>query len=363
MKISIHTRAIQKSGIGNYTNILLKLLPHNGREVEILPFKDDMQVDGKHFWSKMATKFKRLNYNMLYLPRWLKKNNVDVYHNPSNTRVPLWSPCKVVSTIHDIIPHIYSGVYLRSFLPRIYYEMMIRLTIFHSDIIITISEFSKYELMRAYGVSSNKIRVIPQACSSAFRVLPECDVQIIQQKYKLSRPYIMTMGGSEYRKNVKTVLDAYIKKYMDEYDLVVIGGAWRGVDLHEIYRNYSGIHFFQEVSDEDLIGLYNGASVFVFASFYEGFGLPLLEAMNCGIPVISARASCLPEVAGDAAEYFEPLDVESLCNLLDKVLSDKCLQNNMINKGFIRSKLFNWEKTVAMTYEVYQEATRSLDNT
>lgn len=356
MRIAIHTKTIQKSGIGNYIHVLVTHLPQQGRNVEVMTFTDDFQMHKDSFLNMYMNRFKRIIYNVFFLPIWLHKNDIDIFHNPSNTKVPLWSACRVVSTIHDIIPHVYSTFYLNSWLARVYYETMIRVTIKRSDIIITISEFSKQELMRVYGVLPNKIRVIPQACSSACRVLPKKEIQAVEEKYKLFRPYIMTIGGSEYRKNVKTVLEAYNKRFAATYDIVVIGGAWKNVDLSEMYHEQRGVHFFQGISDEDLIGLYNGAAVFVFASLYEGFGLPLLEAMNCGTPVLAAKSSCLSEVAGNAAEYFEPLDIDALCCALENVLSNKVLQKDMVNRGFVRSKLYNWDKTVAMTYEVYQEA-------
>ena len=162
-------------------------------------------------------------------------------------------------------------------------------------------------------------------------------------------------GSSEYRKNVKTVLEAYCGKFDASYDLIVIGGTWRDLDLTKEYANNKGIKFLTGISDEDLLALYNGAETFVFATFYEGFGIPLLEAMHCGTPVIAAKASCLPEIAGDGAEYFSALDVQDLRRALEHVLSNADYAAELVQRGFDRAKLYSWEKTVAMTYEVYKK--------
>ena len=116
------------------------------------------------------------------------------------------------------------------------------------------------------------------------------------------------------------------------------------------YQHDPRVKFLPGVSDEYLQDLYNGAEVFVFASIYEGFGIPMLEAMHCGTPVIAANASCLPEVAGEAALYFEPLDSEDLSRVLKKILTDKDLRVCMINKGYSRKKLYSWDKTVQQTF-------------
>lgn len=355
MKVAIETRAVPKSGIGNYTNVLLEMLPQNGRNIEAFAITDGLAVNRQGIVNKYVNSFRRLLFNQTQLPAFLKEQRIDLLHNPKNTGIPFSHPCKLVTTIHDVIPHVYPEYYLDSLIEKVYYEIMIRMSICRSDLILTISDFSKKELMRHYNIPENKIAVIPLACSDAMRVIESQAVQAVLQKYNITRPYIMTIGGSEYRKNVKTVIEAYLGEIEKDYDLVVVGGAWRKLDLHRDYASCKSLKFVQGISDEDLIALYNGAETFIFASFYEGFGLPLLEAMRCGTPVIAANASCLPEVSGDAAKYFAPLDSDELRNVLKEVLGKKELQQDMIQKGFERQKLYSWEKTVAATYEVYKE--------
>lgn len=354
MKIAIDNRAIAHSGIGVYSRILLKQLPKNGREVSVVAYGDDIAVNRNGFWNKYVNGIKRVLRDQITMSGWLQANNVDVYHNPRNTGTPLSCKSKIVTTIHDIIPHIYPQYYLNSPVERAYYELMLRLAIKRSDAIITISEFSKQELLRCYDVGKKPIYVIPQGCNEEYHQDDSAEKQI-RDKYAIRRPYILTMGGSEYRKNVKTVLEAYCGKFDASYDLIVIGGAWRGRDLAKEYADNKEIKFLTGISDEDLLALYNGAAAFVFASFYEGFGIPLLEAMHCGTPVIAAKASCLPEIAGDGAEYFSALDVQDLRRALEHVLSNADYAAELVQRGFDRAKLYSWEKTVAMTYEVYKK--------
>jgi len=354
MKVAIDARAVLKSGMGNYTQILLSLLPQYGRDIEVVPIDDRLTVNRDGFVNKYVNSFRRMVFNQSGMIKLLKERKVDLLHNPKNMGVPFFPPCKVVTTIHDVIPKAFPEYYLDSMLEKLYYETMIRTSIRRSNMIITISDFSKRELMKFYAVPEEKIIVIPQACSDSMHIIEKQAVQAVLQKYNVSRPYIMTIGGSEYRKNVKTVINAYLGDLEKKFDLVVVGGAWRKLDLKKEFSYCKSIKFVKGISDEDLTALYNGAETFVFASLYEGFGLPLLEAMRCGTPVIAAQTSCLSEVSGDAAKYFSPLNFVGLRNVLSEVLSNESLKQEMINKGFERQKLYSWEKTVALTYKTYE---------
>ena len=354
MRIAIDNRAVVHSGIGNYSAILLSMLPKVEKEVETVPYEDGLAFNRQGFWNKYVNGLRRLIRDQ-FMFRWVDKNNIDIFHNPRNTGVPVFKPFKIVVTIHDVIPHVFPQYYLNSWIERLYYEMMIRLSIYRSDKIITISEFSKQELIKYYNVPEEKIIVTPLACSDKCRVLVPEVVFSVTKKYDIKRPYILTIGGSEYRKNVKTVLEAYDDALASKYDLIIIGGSWRGLDLAAEYRGKPGIKFLKGIPDEDLIALYNGAAVFIYASFYEGFGLPLLEAMNCGTPVIAAEASCLPEVADKAALYFKPLDVNDLQEKIRKVLQDEKLLQSYRQTAARRAGDFTYEKYLEQFLKLAEE--------
>jgi len=355
MRVAIDNRAVIHSGIGNYSAILLSLLPKVNKDIETIAYEDTLTVNRQGLWNKYINGLRRVIKDQITIFRWARKQNIEIFHNPRNTGVPIFCPCKVVVTIHDVIPHVFPKFYLSNYIERLYYECMIRLSIYRSDKIITISEFSKQELIKYYQVPADKIVVIPLACSDKFRVLDHESIEKVKTKYQLERPYILTIGGSEYRKNVKTVLETYDEEINKQYDLIVIGGSWRGRDLANEYKDKDGIKFLTGIPDDDLVALYNGAAVFVYASIYEGFGLPLLEAMQSGTPVIAADSSCLSEVAGDAAIYFKALSVEDLKRKLELTLREEKLKKDLVSKGFLRSQLFSWEQTVIKTYEVYKK--------
>ena len=355
MRVAIDNRAVIHSGIGNYSAILLSLLPQVNKDIETIAYEDNFAFNRQGFWNKYVNGLRRLIRDQIFLSSWMKKEKIDLFHNPRNTGVPFFHTGKVVVTIHDIIPHVFPKFYLGNIIERLYYEVMIRLSIYRSDKIITISEFSKQELIKYYQVPADKIVVIPLACSDKFRVLDQESIEKVKTKYQLERPYILTIGGSEYRKNVKTVLEAYDEEINKQYDLIVIGGSWRGRDLANEYKDKGGIKFLTGIPDDDLVALYNGAAVFVYASIYEGFGLPLLEAMGCGTPVIAANTSSLPEIAGNAAVYFVALDVVDLKNKTKNVLLNVKLKEKLIKQGFVRFHLYNWKYTVQKTSSIYKK--------
>jgi glycosyltransferase involved in cell wall biosynthesis len=355
MKIAFDVRAIPQSGIGVYTRILKESLPLYYDNIKVCDYTDGYSVDRKNIFNKYVNSLKRLLRDQLTINSWMKNNNVDIYHNPRNTGAPIICGGKVVVTIHDVIPHVLPQYYLNSPIERIYYELMLREAIYRSDAIITDSEFSKREIVKYYNVNPEKITTIYLDCSDNFKPLAEDVVSNVKDKFSIKRPYFLIMGGSEYRKNVRTVLATYGKYFKDNYDIVVVGGAWRNLDLSKDYGHINSIHFLKGISDEELCALYNGAEVFIFASIYEGFGIPLLEAMNCGTPVVAANSSCLPEIAGDAALYFEPLDCEDLKVTLNRLLTDQSLKEKMIKSGFVQAANYDWKKTVAETYEVYKK--------
>ena len=294
------------------------------------------------------------------MSQWLRKNLVVVYHVPRNIGVPFLSDIPVVVTIHDIIPHVFPQKYLNNILERIYYEIAIRVSIKRSDKIITISEFSKQELIKYYGVKPEKITITLLAYNKAFRKIHEVSLlKPFREKYNLHDKYLLAIGGSEYRKNMKRLIHVYQKHFSGTYKLIVIGGKWRDADLPGKYASDNNIRFLTNIPEEDLIAIYNMAEVFVFPSFYEGFGIPVLEGMACGVPVVTSNVSSMPEVGGDAAVYFDPYNEEDMAEKIGRVLQDELLRKTMIAKGLERVKEYSWEKCAAETLRVYREVIKN----
>ena len=232
------------------------------------------------------------------------------------------------------------------------------------DFIIVDSQATKNDLIAQVGISDKKVAVVHLAANKRFRPLEKSKVLKVTEKYKLSNPYILFVGSFEPRKNIVGLIQAFslVKQKVKALDLVLVGrkGWLFEPILEEIKKNphQDSIRWFNKVGDEDLPALLNGAAVFAYPSFYEGFGLPILEAMSCGVPVVCSSTSSMPEVGGKAAYYVNPDSVEEIARGLLAVIKDGKLQKQMIQKGLAQAKNFSWEKTAKETREVYEEMLR-----
>lgn len=346
-------RAIKFSGIGIYTKNLADNFIAFGHDVFL--YDDKLVVMRAGFVQKYLNFLKRVFRENTLLLQWLRQNRAMVYHVPRNTGVPFFSNLPVIVTIHDIIPHVFPKKYLNNILERIYYEIAIRVSIKRSKKIITISEFSKQELINYYGVKPEKIAITLLAYNRAFRKIHDAALlEPVREKNNLQGKYLLAIGGSEYRKNMQRLINVYQKHFSRAYKLIVIGGKWRDVDLPGKYASDKNIRFLTNIPEEDLIAIYNMAEVFVFPSFYEGFGIPVLEGMACGVPVVTSNVSSMPEVGGDAAIYFDPYNEEDMAEKISMVLHDETLRKTMIAKGLEKVKEYSWEKCAAETLKVYR---------
>ena len=353
MRIGLDDRAVRFSGIGVYTNSLYKKYIELNNVV--LMYNDELIISREKFIKKYINFLRRILREELGLNRWFKSELLEIYHVPKNTGVPFFHNIPVVVTIHDIIPHVFPDKYLSNILERIWYELAIRVSIHRSDKILTISNFSKEELIRYYDVDSSKIEIVSLAYNEAFRKIEDKSMlNDVKERYRLSNKYILAIGGSEYRKNIQRLINVYLKNFRDDYELIVVGGKWRDIDLSKKYQG-ENIRFITGVPEEDLIAIYNMASVFVFPSFYEGFGIPVLEGMACGVPVITSNVSSMPEVGGDAAIYFNPYDEKDMADKIRMVLDNEQLRDVMVKKGLEKVKEYSWDKCARETLKVYEE--------
>lgn len=353
MRIALDNRAIKFSGIGVYTDNLNRIFTCIGNQVFL--YDDNINLVRKDRFIKYLRFLYRIYKEQVRLFTTLEINKIDIYHVPKNTGVPFLHNIPVVVTIHDIIPHVFPDKYLSNILERIWYELAIRVSINRSDKILTISNFSKEELIRHYDVDSSKIEIVSLAYNEAFRKIEETSMlNDVKERYRLHKKYILAIGGSEYRKNIQRLINVYLENFRDNYELIVVGGKWRDIDLAKKYQG-ENIRFITGVPEEDLIAIYNMASVFVFPSFYEGFGIPVLEGMACGVPVITSNVSSMPEVGGDAAIYFNPYDEKDMAEKIKMVLDDKQLREEMILKGLEKVKEYSWEKCAKETLKIYEE--------
>jgi len=243
----------------------------------------------------------------------------------------------------------------------------IRDAVRYADRIIAISEHTKADLIRYFNAPSELVTVTQLAAGSDYRVVKDAiTLRAARQKYDLPENYILFVGSLEPRKNVRTLLKAYsmlpdrIKK---EFRMVVAGGrGWLNTDIPEVVKELEisdSVKFAGYIDSADIASVYSGAAVFAYPSLYEGFGLPILEAMSCGTPVVTSDTSSMPEVAGEAALLVEPRDAEAISAALARVLEDGELRKEMREKGLKRAACFSWEKCARETLAVYRKVVES----
>lgn len=280
--------------------------------------------------------------------------NYDVYWQPSFIPNKGIKAKNIVTSVHD-----FSFILYKDFHPKErieYFENNFFQNIYNSDIIITGSEFTKQEILERLDFEEDKIKVIYHGVDhDLFKVYEDREVS-----YELPKKFIFSVGSIEPRKNLIGLLKAYeildesLKK---EYKLVLAGfKGWENKEIMDIINNNKeNIHYLGYVSDIELVKTYNLASLFVYPSFYEGFGLPPLESMACGTPVITSNLSSIPEVCGDAVLYADPHNIEDIAKKIKVLINDENLQQELIRKGLSRVKRFTWEKSAQEHIEIIEE--------
>lgn len=306
--------------------------------------------------------FKRLGWAPAYDLLAFRKYDAFIFFN--FVAFPLRRKTKCIVTIYDLSYVRYPQytapknlAYLKKFVPP---------SLKRANAIITISESSKNEITNYYKVSSDKIKVIyPAVDQKLFRPQASQKIKHVTAKYKITQPYILCVATLEPRKNLIGVLDAFDKlpeQIKSSHSLVLVGGkGWLDGELEAKYDDLANKYNLVKtgyVPDEDLPALYSGAEVFVYPSFYEGFGMPPLEAMACGIPVITSDNSSLPEVVGDAGIMVKAEDTAGLASQIKRVLADKKLADSMRKKSLVQAQKFSWGKSARDLLNVIEEAAR-----
>jgi glycosyltransferase involved in cell wall biosynthesis len=283
-------------------------------------------------------------------------SNIHLLHSPYLVK-PYFLRIPSVVTIFDLIPIHYPSE-LPNTLSRLFYRSFVALAARTAMRVIVPSSATRADLVAALRVQPEKLAMIPLAADAQFKPQANPETARVREKYSLPERYVLCVGINKPHKNLGTLIMAWERAQGDVS--LVIAGAWDARYETEQGRKGAGeIKFIRDVADDDLPALYTGAQVFVMPSFYEGFGLPLLEAMACGAPVLASNASSLPEVGGSAAIYFDPRDVDALAALITGVLDDRALQDELRAMALARAKEFSWERTARETLGVYHSAVKS----
>lgn len=352
MRIGFDTTSLcnVSTGVANYTNNILQHLQTN-------PAVDITKLS--HCDSKNWRFINKTLWMQIKLPFDLKRLDLDVCHFTNNV-APVFTTCPTVITIHDMT--------LWQFPQFHYYKRMISmrplipLAARHADAIIAVSRTTKTDIVKILGVPANKVHVIYEAPSTEFRPLHKNEVlETVRRTYNLPEQFILFVGTLEPRKNLVRLLLAFEKLHKQvgvPHHLVIVGA--KGWKTQEIFATLEQlnlekvVHLLGYIPQNDLPALFNQADVLALPSLYEGFGLPIVEAMASGTAVVTTRCGALGEVAGEAVEYVEPTDVDSIVMGLRHVLMHPEYQQDLSARGLEHVRRFNWKHSTEQTLAVYQ---------
>lgn len=364
MRIGVDARMIEWSGVGRYTQNLLRSLAKIDKENQYVLFCHQASVsltpDARNFSKVIVTQPVFSMSSQLSWTREVNQASLNMFHSPHFVLPLLFTPGSVI-TVHDLIPLLFPGN-LRSKAAQMYYTTMIKLATKKAEKIIAVSNCTKEDLIANLNVPARKIKVIPEAADERYHVVKRTEeFDIALKKYGIKNKYLLYVGNYKPHKNLIRLVEAFAKarkNLPEEYQLVLVGP--RDKRYPEVSRLVKKLGLGKAVilagfvSEKELLILYNTAVGFIFPSLYEGFGLPPLEAMANGLPVIASNVSSLPEVVGDAALLVNPEDVEEISQAVFKILTDEELRKKLRRKGLARAKKFSWEKTAERTLEVYK---------
>lgn len=304
----------------------------------------------------ISNKWKRVFYENIYIPRYIKRCESLLYHSP-NYILPFGIKIPTVLTVHDLITLDYP--YYCQNETVLYFKMCLKRSINKASKIITVSNQVKEDILKHFKIPNNKIEVIYHGISSIF--VKTLDLSIID-KYEIPNKYILFVGNIEPKKNLGRLIKAFSLLKMQQgikHKLVIAGKkGWKYKSVFQMVKELglkNEIVFTDYIPEKDLPALYSMADIFVFPSLYEGFGIPPLEAMACEVPVLVSNKGALPEVTGSKCLQVDPYDVKHIADKMYKLISDQNLRQKSVNDGKQWVKQFTWEQTARKTLEVYKQ--------
>lgn len=337
------------TGLGNYSRFILDALQRYVPEWDYLAYTPKV---GKIKWNEsgnIAVRTPKKGYwralwRTYSISKQLKQEGVSIYHGLSN-EIPFGlkaNGIKSVVTIHDLIFLRYPSMY--PLFDRLIYRVKFKLACVMADCIVAVSEQTKRDIVQFYGTDPAKIKVIYQDCDESFHreLTPEA-IQKTGSTYQVSKPYILCVSTFTERKNQLTLVKSFASWKQDVYELVLVGGKGKYQSQVEDYlsqHQIQGVRIINNVSFQDLPALYQGASLFVYPSVFEGFGIPIVEALHSGIPVVAATGSCLEEAGGEACLYANPYDETDLLSkmryLLEQESAEEKLERSRQGKMYVK---------------------------
>jgi glycosyltransferase involved in cell wall biosynthesis len=369
VRVAIDARKLHDYGIGTYVrNLLGELARHDGDHRYVLLCRpgdaDRLRAESPQFEARVLRSGHYSVSELLAAPLAVSRARVDLFHAPHYVVSPLM-PRPYVVTIHDCI-HLRFPQYLPNRRAHVYARAMMTMAARRASRVLTVSNASKEDILRYLGVPADKVEVIYNGLDARFAAPPTAEaIERVRDRYMLPSRFVLYAGNIKPHKNVDRLIEAYAlvrQRGFEDLKLLIIGEEVtrfphlrRLVHRHHLHGH---VRFFGYVADATLSVLYRLASVFVFPSLYEGFGLPPLEAMAMGAPVIASNVSSLPEVVGDAAILIDPTSPDAIADAIARVLTDDALRADLVRRGHARAQAFSWERSVDRVRQVYRELAR-----
>ena len=365
MRVAIDTRKLHDFGIGTYVSNLVRGLARLNHDDEYTLICHPSDTDfvrslgpNFHAWPDRASNYSVAEQFTIPLDVW--RTWPDVFHAPHYVLPPL-TPGKCVVTIHDCI-HLRFPQYLPNRVAHLYARMFLSSAARKAARVITVSEASKRDIIELLHTPADKVEVVYNGFDERLTSPSPDDEARVRDRFQLDAPFVLYAGNIKPHKNVDRLIEAFAElrqRGLDSVKLLIIGddiskysNLRRLVHRHQLHQQ---VRFLGFVSTDTLAALYQLAQVFVFPSLYEGFGLPPLEAMANGTPVITSNVSSLPEVVGDAALLIDPLDAHSLADAMYRVLTESDLRADLVRRGRERVKAFSWDRSVSRTHRIYRD--------
>lgn len=370
MRIGIDGRAAKwyrGTGIGTYTYELVNSLNSVDNKNDYLVFmpdncKDSLNLNRNFIQANITEAAEGSFWDVVNIPNILKDYKIDLYHVPQNgIGLPVEKECPFLITLHDVIPFKMPETVSKSYL-KIFTENIPSI-IERCDGIVTVSDYSKKDIVETLNFPEEKIFVTYLANEDIYVPIDKIlSRHIIKKNYSITDKYILYVGGFSPRKNILGLIEAFgilMEKYHENIKLVIAG---RKGSSYETYKNRAEelniddkVLFPGFIALDDLPYLYNASELFIYPSFYEGFGLPPIEAMACGVPVIASDTTSIPEIAGDSARLIDPQNTSDMAEAMLNVLQDEDLRNELIQKGLKRSRQLSWKNTAKQMLNVYEK--------
>ena len=360
----------RQAGVSRYIQFLVDALPSASADTFIVYTGPHASVAGHRLRRRAGIRWSssrlptgkpelRIGWEQLIAPALLARDRVDVVHAPVNV-APRFTSLPTVVTVHDLAFRLYPEQYPR--LKHRYLDALTRRSVERADQVIAVSHSTRDDLLRFYRVHPDRVRVIPNGVDPSLRPVDDQETLArFRARNELPDEFILALSTLQPRKNLITLLRAWARLDAEARLPLVVAGApgWKVDPIFDEVRSLGiadQVRFAGYAASDELSLWYSAATLFVYPSLYEGFGLPVLEAMACGTPVVSSNASSLPEVAGNAALLIDPQNIDGWAGAIDRLAHDPILRVELAHRGRERARQFGWMRTARETVGVYRLA-------